>query len=156
MRWSVPIILVMPLWSVAGEVKFQEVAAAAEHFEATGGSSFTEEQKSFWAFQPVAAPPLPSVSNGDWPTTPVDFFVLARLEERGLEPAPPATKNTWLRRVTFDTIGLPPTLAELDDFLADDLPSAEAKVVERLLASGHYGERWARRSCLTRCWKHEY
>jgi hypothetical protein len=97
-----------------------------------------------WAFQPVTRPAIPSVRNKSWPRTPIDFFILAKLDEKGLVPSPPADKATLLRRVTFDLHGLPPTPAELDAFLADASPDAFAKAVDRLLASPRYGERWAR------------
>jgi hypothetical protein len=97
-----------------------------------------------WAFQPLTRPSLPAVKNKAWPRSPIDSFILAKIEERGLAPSPSADKATRLRRVTFDLHGLPPTPAELDAFLADKSPDAFAKVVERLLASPRYGERWAR------------
>ena len=77
-------------------------------------------------------------------SNPIDNFVLARLEAGGLSPAPPADKRTLIRRATFDLIGLPPTPAEVDAFLADNSADAYAKVIDRLLASPHYGERWGR------------
>jgi len=105
---------------------------------------FTEEQKSFWAFQAVKDAAVPKVKNSSWVKTPVDAFILAKLEEKGLKPAPPATKTALLRRVTFDLTGLPPTEQEIDDFLADNSPKAFEKVVDRLLDSPRYGERWGR------------
>jgi cytochrome c553 len=110
----------------------------------SGVIDFTPEQKSFWAFQPVQDPPPPAVKNESWVRTPVDRFILARLEEKALNPAPPADKLTLLRRVTYDLTGLPPTVKEIDDFLADDSPQAFERVVDRLLASPRYGERWGR------------
>ena len=89
-------------------------------------------------------PPIPAVKNRDWVRTPIDAFVLAQLEANGLQPAPPADKATLIRRVTFDLIGLPPTPAEIDAFLADESPDAFAKVAERLLGSPAYGVRWGR------------
>lgn len=106
--------------------------------------TFTREQKDFWAFQPVSEPAPPAVSDADWPRSPVDHFVLARMEADGFEPAAPASKAVLLRRVTFDLTGLPPTPAEIEAFLADDSPEAWEKVVDRLLASPRYGERWGR------------
>jgi hypothetical protein len=102
------------------------------------------DARRHWAFQPVNDPPLPPVKGSAWPQTPVDRFVLARLEAAGLSPSPPADRRTLLRRVTFDLIGLPPTPQEIDAFLKDDAPGAYERVVERLLASPHYGERWGR------------
>ena len=105
---------------------------------------FTAAEKTFWAFQPVKDSPLPAVKNQDWIQSPIDRFVLARLEEKGLAPAPPADKISLLRRVTFDLTGLPPTESEVRAFLADRSPDAYRNVVERLLASPRYGERWGR------------
>ena len=105
---------------------------------------FTDEQKHFWAFQPVAIPTPPQVKNEAWVQSPVDRFILARLEEKGLQPSAPAGKATLLRRATYDLIGLPPTEQEIADFLADDSPNAFVKVVDRLLASPRYGEQWGR------------
>jgi hypothetical protein len=107
----------------------------------TQAHGFTDEQKNFWAFQPVADPPLPKVQNESWVRSPIDRFILARLEEKGLRPSTPANKATLLRRATFDLTGLPPTEREIADFLADEFPDAFAKVVDRLLASPRYGER---------------
>jgi hypothetical protein len=97
-----------------------------------------------WAFQPFRAHPAPRVKNRRWAASWIDNFLLARLEEKKLAPAPPAARRTLIRRVTYDLIGLPPTPAEIDAFLRDTSPRAFEKVVDRLLASPHYGERWAR------------
>ena len=100
--------------------------------------------KRHWAFQPVKKPAPPAVQQSDWPQTPVDRFVLARLEAKGLKPSPQADRHILLRRVTFDLIGLPPTPAEIAAFENDTAPDAFARVIDRLLASPHYGERWGR------------
>ncbi len=105
---------------------------------------FTAEQKAFWAFQPVRNPAPPAVKDTEWAQSPIDRFILAKLEERGIHPAPAADKATLLRRATFDLTGLPPTEKELEAFVADQSPQAFAKVVDRLLASPRYGERWGR------------
>jgi hypothetical protein len=105
---------------------------------------FTERQRRFWAFQPVTKPAVPSVRAGDWVRTPVDAFVLAKLEQKNLTPNAPADRITLLRRATLDLIGLTPTPEEVQSFLTDNSPDAFAKVVDRLLASPHYGERWGR------------
>jgi uncharacterized protein DUF1553/uncharacterized protein DUF1549/cytochrome c len=97
-----------------------------------------------WAFQPPKSAPVPSVRRKDWVATPIDAFILAKLEEKGLSPAPPTDKRTLLRRATYDLTGLPPTPQDLDAFLADDSPEAFARVIDRLLASPRYGERWGR------------
>ncbi|MBI1763272.1 MAG: PSD1 domain-containing protein [Acidobacteria bacterium] len=100
------------------------------------------EHQAFWSFQPVRRPAVPAVKGAT--NNPVDAFLLAELEAKGLSFNPPADKRTLLRRVTFDLTGLPPPPAEMEAFLADRAPDAYAKVVERLLASPHYGERWGR------------
>ena len=106
--------------------------------------TFTSKEKEFWAYQPVHDPELPAVKMDSWVKTPLDRFILAKLEALGVPPAKPADKLTLLRRVTFDLTGLPPTPAEADAFLADDSPRAYETVVNRLLESPHYGERWGR------------
>jgi Protein of unknown function (DUF1549)/Protein of unknown function (DUF1553)/Planctomycete cytochrome C len=115
---------------------------ATQH--AVGGPLFTNEQKAFWAFQPPCDPVPPSVKATDWPTSPIDRFILDALEKKGLAPAPSTDKRTLIRRATFDLTGLPPTFDEVDAFLSDESPEAFATVVDRLLASPHYGERWGR------------
>ena len=101
------------------------------------------EYKPHWSFIPPEKPEVPEVAQKDWGRNPIDPFVLARLEKENLSPAPEAQKVQLLRRVTFDLTGLPPTLEEMDTFLADTSANAYEKVVDRLLASPHYGERMA-------------
>jgi hypothetical protein len=103
-----------------------------------------EKRRQFWSFQPIKRVAPPEVKDRDWPTNEIDRFILGKLEAAGLRPAAGADKRTFLRRVTFDLIGLPPTPAEIDAFLADNSPQAYEKVVDRLLASPAHGERWAR------------
>jgi mono/diheme cytochrome c family protein len=97
-----------------------------------------------WSFIPPVRPTTLEVRNRRWPRNPIDAFILSRLEREGLQPAPEADKVTLLRRLSLDLIGLPPTLAEVDAFLADQSPDAYDKQVDRLLRSPHYGERWGR------------
>ena len=104
----------------------------------------TLEQRSFWSFQPIRKPPLPPTRNRDWPRSAIDRFILAKLESQGMQPVKPADRRVLIRRATFDLIGLPPTPEKVDAFLRDSSPLAFAKVVDRLLASPHYGERWGR------------
>jgi hypothetical protein len=99
--------------------------------------------QTHWAFVAPVRPAEPAVSDSQWPKTPIDRFVLAKLDKEGLKPSPETGKGTLLRRVTFDLTGLPPTAAELKAFLADSSPHAYDKVVDRLLASPHFGERMA-------------
>ncbi|MDB6121668.1 MAG: Protein of unknown function (DUF1553)/Protein of unknown function (DUF1549)/Planctomycete [Pedosphaera sp.] len=97
-----------------------------------------------WVYREPSDPEVPKIKNKSWSKTPIDCFILAKLEEKKLSPAPQADKRTLIRRATFDLIGLPPTPDEVDAFLKDSSPDAFAKVVDRLLASPHYGERWGR------------
>lgn len=98
----------------------------------------------WWSLQPVKRQDRPAVKQTDWLRTPIDAFVLHRLEEAGLHPADPAEKLALLRRACFDLTGLPPTPAQLEEFLADQSADAYDHLIDRLLASPHYGERWAR------------
>jgi mono/diheme cytochrome c family protein len=100
--------------------------------------------KKHWAFLPPVRPALPEVKNTAWVANPIDRFILVRLEKEGLTPSPEADRVTLLRRVSLDLTGLPPTPQEVDAFVADKSPKAYEKVVDRLLASPHYGERWGR------------
>lgn len=108
------------------------------------------DQKPLWSFQPVRRPALPPPMAGtawdaaDWTNNPIDRFVARKLAENGLSPAAPADRTTLIRRVTFDLTGLPPTPAEIDAFLTDDHDDAYERLVDRLLASPRYGQRWAR------------
>jgi len=110
----------------------------------TSGFKITPKDRGFWSFRPVADPPMPGVLDVAWPRTAIDHFVLARLEASRLLPVEFADRRTLIRRATFDLIGLPPTPEEVDAFVNDPAADAFAKVIDRLLASPHYGERWAR------------
>lgn len=101
------------------------------------------EFKDHWAYSPPQKAPLPKVSKTDWPLNPIDYFVLSKLEQNGMQPSPRASKETLIRRLTFDLNGLPPSLTEIEDFINDTSPQAYEKLVDRLLASSRYGERWA-------------
>ncbi|MGK0205001.1 MAG: hypothetical protein ACI9S9_004088, partial [Planctomycetota bacterium] len=100
-------------------------------------------ETDWWAYQPVVRPAVPALENAGWVRSPIDAFILAGLEAKGLQPAPPADRYALLRRVTYDLTGLPPTQAEIDAFVADETDDAYAKVVDRLLASQQYGVKWA-------------
>jgi hypothetical protein len=97
-----------------------------------------------WAYIPPVRPHIPAVRNPAWVRNPVDAFILYRLEKEGLQPSPEASRETLIRRVSLDLTGLPPSLREIDEFLNDTRPDAYERLVERLLDSPHYGERWAR------------
>ncbi len=119
----------------------------------TGAESDSRSSKTFsvarrraehWCWQPIGRPEPPSVQQATWPANPIDRFILARLEAEGLSPAPPADRVTLIRRLTFDLTGLPPTPQEIDAFLADRRPDATDRLIDRLLASPTFGEKWAR------------
>jgi hypothetical protein len=103
-----------------------------------------EEGRKFWAFKPLVNPVPPDIQHKSWISAPLDRFIIARLEEKGLNPAEPAGKTTLLRRAYFDLIGLPPTPEQIDAFLADDSPEAYPRLIDELLKSPHYAERWGR------------
>ncbi len=103
-----------------------------------------DDGRKFWAFQPVANPAAPAVKDSAWPKDPVDRFLLAKIEDKGLKPAGDADRHTWIRRVSLDLTGLPASAEEVVAFANDKSDDADAKVVDRLLASPTYGERWAR------------
>ena len=106
--------------------------------------SVDEARERFWSFQPVRRPAVPVVKNAAWVKNPIDAFILAKLEAKGLAPSRPADRRTLIRRVSFDLIGLPPSPEEVEAFVSDPSPNAYEKVVDRLLASPRYGERWGR------------
>src|SRR6185436_13101419 len=105
---------------------------------------FDSEDRAHWAFQKVARPDVPQVRNGGWVRNPVDAFVATELEKQNISPGPAADKRALLRRAYLDLIGIPPTPAELKEFLSDASGKAFEHAVDRLLDSPHYGERWAR------------
>ena len=108
------------------------------------GPQWSRQKLDHWAFQPLRKPAPPAVRNDSWVRMPLDSFILAALEAEGLEPAPPAAKVTLLRRAKFDLHGLPPTPEEIQEFVADQSPDAFARLIDRLLASPRYGEKWGR------------
>ena len=116
----------------------------ASLFAADLPKQFTPQQRRWWAFQKVVKPAVPASKNRTWAKNDIDAFVLARLEEKKLTPAPQADRITLIRRATLDLTGLVPTPEEVQAFVSDPAPDAFAKVVDRLLASPRYGERWAR------------
>jgi Protein of unknown function (DUF1553)/Protein of unknown function (DUF1549)/Planctomycete cytochrome C len=111
---------------------------------ATRAGTITAEERRFWSFQPIGNPAPPAVKDRTWPLTPIDHFIQARHEAEGVKPVGLADKRTLIRRLTHDLIGLPPTPEEIQAFLGDNAPNAYEKLIDRLLASPHYGERWGR------------
>jgi mono/diheme cytochrome c family protein len=127
----------------------KEIAVLREWIHAgalspTGEVAAATAAKKHWAFVPPARPELPSVKNAAWIRNPIDRFILARLEKEGITPSPEADRAALIRRLSLDLTGLPPSIQEVDDFVGDSRPDAYERLVDRLLASPHYGERWAR------------
>ncbi len=120
------------------------IASGATMPAAPAVTAAESEVVEHWAYVKPVRPPLPAVGRAAWVRTPIDRFVLARLDAEKLAPSPEADRATLLRRLTLDLVGLPPTLEEIDAFTADTAPGAYERVVDRLLASPRYGERWAR------------
>ncbi len=125
-------------WPGAQGLNAEEIKARKHSHE------YTDEDRSHWSFQPLIEPTVPAVKQRSWPKSPIDRFVLAQLEAQGFVPAPSADKKTLIRRATYDLHGLPPTPEEVRSFLQDDSPDAFGRVVDRLLESPRYGERWGR------------
>ncbi len=107
-------------------------------------TGLNDKARAHWAFQPVQSDRIPDPKNIGWCQSPVDRFILKKLEEKGMTPASPANREALIRRAYYDLIGLPPSPKEIEDFKSDQSPNAFSKIVERLLASNHYGERWGR------------
>jgi Protein of unknown function (DUF1553)/Protein of unknown function (DUF1549)/Planctomycete cytochrome C len=107
-------------------------------------ASSAVSQPSWWAFRTPTRPELPNVKREDWVRNPIDAFILSKLEEKKLSPAPPADRRTFIRRVYFDLLGLPPCPEEVEEFLSDNSPDSHERLINRLLASPRYGERWGR------------
>lgn len=134
-----------PRMPMSGEpLGAEELASIRAWIDSLEPRALTEPASTHWAYVKPVEPDLPPVEDSEWPRNPVDAFVLAKLDEEGLSPSPEASKATLVRRLTLDLIGLPPTLEEVDAFVADESPDAYEALVDRLLASPHYGERWAR------------
>ncbi|SIO65036.1 Planctomycete cytochrome C [Singulisphaera sp. GP187] len=132
-------VAVLEKWIAAGAPTAREEPESLPQ-----GIDITPEDRAFWAFQPIRRLDPPQAGPDDRVRTPIDAFVLARLRDRGLGFAPDADRRTLIRRVHADLTGLPPTPEEVDAFVADPAPDAYERLVDRLLASPHYGERWAR------------
>jgi hypothetical protein len=129
--------------TIADFVKWVDLGAPGLPEGKSSAGVVTEAARRHWAFQPVKKVPPPAVANTGWIRNEVDSLVLAELEARGWQPAPKATRAEWLRRVSFDLVGLPPSPEEIAAFECDPSPDAFERVVDRLLDSPHFGERWA-------------
>lgn len=132
-----------------GEPLKADQIAAIEKWLAAGNPQPKNDEperdpKEHWAFQPPVRPAVPVVADPHWQRTPIDAFIAREHDTHGLKPQRPADRSLWLRRVTLDLTGLPPTVAEMDSFISDTSDDAAAKVVDRLLDSPQYGERWGR------------
>ncbi len=108
------------------------------------GFDWKRRKQQHWSWQPVTEPTVPTVEQVDWPRNEIDNFILAKLQQQQMKPAPPAKRHEWVRRVYFDLTGLPPTAEQTQAALADTRPDAEARLVDELLSSPHFGEKWAR------------
>ncbi len=128
-------------WIVAGgKWEGPSLQAPAQKMKSTA----TRAGADWWSLQPIHKPKLPELKDGSWVRNPIDAFILAKLQAHGLQPSGEADRRTYIRRVTFDLIGLPPSPDEIEKFLSDQSPEAYERLVDRLLASPHYGERWGR------------
>ena len=130
-------------WIKLGAPDPRDKAPAIKDSGKQTGMTF-ENARNWWSFQPAKSHPLPKTRQARWARRRLDHFVLARLESHRLEPSPPATRRTLLRRLKLDLLGLPPTQQEIAEFQADRRPDATVRLVDRLLESRHYGERWGR------------
>jgi Protein of unknown function (DUF1549)/Protein of unknown function (DUF1553)/Planctomycete cytochrome C len=131
-------------WIDGGAVWNSAPAAAGAYGESYTEKQITAEERSWWAFQKPVRHAVPQVADARWSANPIDAFIKKALDTKGLTPAPQADRNTLIRRLYLDLVGLLPTPAEVDAFVSDRSPKAYENLVERLLASPHYGERWAR------------
>jgi hypothetical protein len=136
-------IAVLTRWVKSG-AQWPEAFSGTPEPSPVAARVITAEDRAFWAFQPVHDTAPPAVADTTWPRSTIDRFILARLEAKGLHPVGPASRRALIRRATFDLTGLPPTPGDVDRFLADDSADAFERVVDRLLASPQYGERWGR------------
>jgi len=134
----------LPDDQIAALEQWVKMGAPDPRVASASAKTWSDNRTNHWAWQPVKPVPVPTVDDNGWGQTPVDKFIFAKLADKGLTPNPPADKRTLIRRATFDLIGLPPTPEEVQAFVDDTSPDAFAKVVDRLLASPHYGERWGR------------
>ena len=133
----------LPTQTIADIVKWVEMGAPDPRQNAAAGIAAERDPRLHWSFQPIRETEQPAVKDKFWPHSPLDTFILSKLEARNWQPAPAASRAEWLRRVCFDLIGLPPSPEEVLQLDRDESPDALERVADRLLASPHYGERWA-------------
>ncbi|GMV99185.1 MAG: hypothetical protein AMXMBFR84_03240 [Candidatus Hydrogenedentota bacterium] len=131
-------------WVSAGAVWPKYASDAAPTGGTDKAEALAQAKSTHWAYRPLASPQPPAITNAAWPHNDIDRFLLAGMEKEGLQPAAPADKRTLIRRVTFNLTGLPPSVDEVNAFLADESPEAFSTLIDRLLASPRYGERWGR------------
>ena len=134
----------MPLGGSISAGTIAELSNAIDRMQPLTTPAKKRDPHLDWVLRKAAAPAVPAVRDASWMANPIDAFILSKLEARGLQPAPAAGKRALLRRVFFDLVGVPPTLAEADEFLRDSSPNAYEKLLDRLLGDSRYGERWAR------------
>jgi hypothetical protein len=142
-RLDPALVAALEKWVALGAADPRDDPVGAGVEAGTAGMSLAEGRE-FWSFRPVGDPDVPMVKNTAWVRTPIDAFIASALEQNGLAPAPPADRRTLIRRLTFNLTGLPPTPAAVDAFLADPSPGAWERLIEQLLLSPEYGERWGR------------
>jgi hypothetical protein len=135
---------VLTKWVKAGLPYASGQAVQAKPEPAAEGGKVTAAARAYWAYRPMQRPDVPVVKNKAWVRSPVDAFLLARLEPVGIAPAPPADRVALIRRVAYDLTGLPPKPEEVDAFVKDTAPDAYERLIDRLLASPQYGEKWGR------------
>ena len=150
-RLRMPLGEKLPAQQIADLIRWVEMGAPwpGSLVEAPSNSTdrefaITDKDRQYWAFLPIQRPDLPAVRDTGWARTAIDRFILAGLEKAGLSPSPQAGRRELIRRLSYNLIGLPPTPAEVDAFLQDPSPQAWSRLVDRLLESPHYGERWGR------------
>ncbi|MEQ8765563.1 MAG: DUF1553 domain-containing protein [Planctomycetota bacterium] len=137
-------IAVLARWVEAGLPWNDDVAPRPETTEEPEAEHAAKDAMTGWSYRPLTRPEVPAVLDPSWATNPIDAFIYSKLSEADLSPVAPARPIAWLRRVTYDVTGLPPTPSEIEAFLKDESPGARRRVVDRLLDSPHYGEHWGR------------
>lgn len=138
------LVLSLSPWQFNAPIRAEEETAAPIEDIAAIDARIVEDDREHWAYRPIVQPFVPTVRNAEWCRTPIDAFILSRLEQRDWQPAQPATRAALMRRLYFDLTGLPPTLDEQDAFLNDAQPDAWERLIDDLLSRPAYGERWGR------------